>query len=84
MPGWGHLPGYQGTQPHVPQGHPAGPGGREHQESDPEGRGTLATRDSSLASWAAGTEASIEVVSVARSTEGVTRSWAVSSVIWKS
>ena len=36
-----------------------------------------------MATLAAGTESNIEVESVARSTEGVTRSWAVSSVIWK-
>jgi hypothetical protein len=65
--------GHQGTQTNVLQGLPAGPGGREHQESDSEGRGTLATRASSLSSLAEGTTVSIEVVSGARSTEGVTR-----------
>ena len=52
--------------------------------SSAEGGGSLATRASNWASLAAGTEASIEVGSVTKSTEGVTRSGAVSGVIWKS
>ena len=48
-----------------------------------QGSGTLATRASSWASLEAGTRASREVVSLSKSTEGVTRSGSDSGVIWK-